>query len=124
MFLLPSTTRQLICAGALNAALAVAFGAFGAHGLKKRINDPNRLKAWETAAHYHLTHAIALLVCANFEPRMALLPAQLLAVGMSIFSGSIYALVLLDIPKLGALTPIGGVLMLVGWGLLAYRAAE
>eukprot|EP00730_Choanoeca_flexa_P012280 TRINITY_DN3869_c0_g1_i1.p1 TRINITY_DN3869_c0_g1~~TRINITY_DN3869_c0_g1_i1.p1 ORF type:complete len:125 (+),score=7.34 TRINITY_DN3869_c0_g1_i1:105-479(+) len=124
MFLLPSTTRQLICAGALNAGLAVAFGAFGAHGLKNHVKDPVRMKAWETASQYHMTHALGLLLCANLEPRVAMLPAQILSVAMVLFSGSIYALVLTDTPKLGAITPIGGTLMLVGWGLLAYRTME
>ena len=108
-------------AGALLGATGVLCGAFGAHGLKKRIPpiDPNMLKAWETAAHYQLIHSVALLA-APFarKPHVA---GGLFGAGILLFSGSLYAMVLTNNRKLGAITPIGGLMMCFGW--LAPRTA-
>ena len=108
---------------ALLGFLAVALGAFGAHGLEKLIDDPERLATWDTAVFYHLTHAVVLYVIAvGGILRRAAWLAMLL--GLVIFSGSLYVLVLTGIKWLGAITPLGGVLLLLGWGLLIARPAR
>jgi len=98
-------------------ALAVAAGAFGAHGLKARVGA-DLLDVWQTAAHYHLLHSVALLALALFASisgRSIHLPASLFGAGILIFSGSLYLLVLTDTRALGAVTPIGGLLLIAGW---------
>lgn len=105
---------------AILGALAVAFGAFGAHGLKGRVS-PDDLTIFETAVRYHAWHALALLGCACLPTglkRIGLAVALLLA-GTVVFSGSLYLLVLLDVRWLGAITPIGGTLLIAGWTALA-----
>ncbi|KAJ3365743.1 hypothetical protein GGF32_008141 [Allomyces javanicus] len=113
--------------GCMLAASAVALGAFGAHGLRKIITDPSKIKSWETAAHYQLVHSVALLMSltvrsASDSARSALtapvslLPAHLFAAGITMFSGSIYALVLSPRFRfLGPVTPIGGMCLIGGW---------
>lgn len=109
---------------AVNGFLAVAAGAFGAHALKSRA--PERMLAvFETGARYHMFHALALLGVAVLVARQA--PGAAAAgwafgVGIALFSGSLYAMALTGITRLGAITPLGGVGFLVGWALLA-RAA-
>lgn len=93
--------------------LGIALGAFGAHGLADRLEETGRLDNWETATLYHLIHGIALFVVALRSSR-ALGYFWFLA-GVVLFSGSLYALALSDIGKLGAITPLGGVSFLVGW---------
>ena len=113
---------MLAVLGAVAAALGVMAGAFGAHGLAARVT-PERLATFETAARYHLIHAVAVLVVgwwAAQAPSLAL-PGWLLLAGMVVFSGSLYLLVLTDTPWLGAVTPFGGLLMIVGWLLLGWR---
>jgi uncharacterized membrane protein YgdD (TMEM256/DUF423 family) len=100
-------------------ALAVAAGAFGAHGLAGHV-PPERLDTWKTAAAYQLAHSIVLLVLAERRHR---LPFVLFTVGIVLFSGSLYALVLLDQPLLGAITPLGGVAFIIGW-LTTMRGAD
>lgn len=97
-------------------ALAVLMGAFGAHSLKERLT-PDLLVVWNTAAHYHLVHSAVLLALALVGARDARvrLPFLLIATGVVIFSGSLYALALSGIRPLGAVTPVGGVLMVAGW---------
>jgi uncharacterized membrane protein YgdD (TMEM256/DUF423 family) len=97
---------------AVSGGAAVLLGAFGAHGLAKRV-DAKDLKVWETAAHYHLVHSVALLV-ASAHPR-AKVPALLFTSGMALFSGSLYAMVLTGHRWLGAVTPVGGLLLTGGW---------
>jgi uncharacterized membrane protein YgdD (TMEM256/DUF423 family) len=98
---------------ALLGATAVAAGAFGAHGLQSHVT-PERLETWRTAANYQLLHAVALLAL-SLSPTPRPLPSRLFLAGTLIFSGSLYALVLLDLPILGAITPIGGVCFILGW---------
>lgn len=100
-------------------ALGVVCGAFGAHGLEGRL--PARdLEIWNKAVHYQLWHALALVgVAALWEHLKRPAAAGIcFALGAGIFSGSLYALVLSGVKVLGAITPIGGVLMIVGWLLL------
>jgi uncharacterized membrane protein YgdD (TMEM256/DUF423 family) len=106
----------------ISGALAVGLGAFGAHGLQKRINDPKMLKNWETAAHYHLMHSLALLGVASIAKRNHHLIGGLFVGGIVLFSGSLYAMVLTNQRKLGAVTPIGGLAFIGGWLALAFAA--
>jgi len=95
-------------------ALGVALGAFGAHGLKDIVTDPGMMENWQTAARYHLIHAVALLGVAAHpsQPRAA---GMAFTGGICIFSGSLYIMVLTGMRWLGAITPIGGLLLIGGW---------
>ncbi|MCX7868921.1 MAG: DUF423 domain-containing protein, partial [Terrimicrobiaceae bacterium] len=99
--------------------LGVGLGAFGAHGLKPLLAERGMLEVWQTAVFYHLLHAVAGLWAAERE-RAAL---WLWAAGVVVFSGSLYAMALSGQRWLGAVTPLGGVLLLAGWAacLLAAR---
>lgn len=99
-------------------AFGVLMGAFGAHVLEGRVT-PERLQTWETAARYHLIMAVALLVLVNL-PQVHRRSLQAIAAGAMIFAGSLYLLVLLDLPWLGAVTPLGGLLLIGGWASLGF----
>lgn len=105
--------------GAWLAALGVAMGAFGAHAMQARLT-PERLGTWETAARYQLVVSVALMAAgaAGASGR----GSALLAAGCSIFSGSLYLLCLTEVRWWGAVTPIGGLLMIAGFVLLGARA--
>lgn len=103
----------MIRVAAVLGALAVAAGAFGAHGLRDMVT-PERLDVWRTGALYHLVHAVVLLGIAS-RPAPRVLPFALLTAGIVLFSGSLYLLVLLDAGWLGAVTPFGGVAFIAGW---------
>ncbi len=107
--------------GAMLAGLAVILGAFGAHGLEGRVADPALLETWSTAAHYHLAHALGLMLIAA-HPRRPRLAARLLVAGIVLFSGSLYLLVLTNTPVLGAITPLGGLCFIGGWAALAWSS--
>jgi uncharacterized membrane protein YgdD (TMEM256/DUF423 family) len=105
--------------------LGVALGAFGAHALRDRLS-PAALQIWNTAVLYHLLHAVALLALGLYGRATGTdlrAPSILFTVGILVFSGSLYALALSGIKPLGAITPIGGVCLLVGWALVAFRNA-
>lgn len=103
-------------------ALGVALGAFGAHGLRSRVTEPRLLEVWETAARYHLIHAVALgLVAAH--PAQPTAAGGLLLAGIAVFSGSLYAMTLTGKRWLGAITPIGGVCLIGGWLALAFASS-
>ncbi|KAK7757941.1 hypothetical protein SLS62_000319 [Diatrype stigma] len=111
-------TNMFWTVGALYGASAVCLGAFGAHGLKKSISDPARIANWGTAAQYQAT----LLVAAQAAPENKV-AGGLFTAGMTMFSGSIYALVL-DPARfrfLGPVTPIGGLCLIGGWVALAFQ---
>jgi uncharacterized membrane protein YgdD (TMEM256/DUF423 family) len=119
--------RHFVIAGALLAAVAVAAGAFGAHALAARLS-PERLATWETAARYHMYHALALIILGAVAARW---PAPLLSVagwlfiaGIVVFGGTVYALALGAPRWLGAITPLGGVAFIAGWVLLAVAVAR
>lgn len=115
--------RLFFILGAVAAGLGVALGAFGAHGLADRVT-PERLETFKTGVQYHLIHALALFVvswAATQWPGWAVAASgYLFLAGLVLFSGSLYLLVLTDTPWLGAVTPLGGVAFIVGWGLLAW----
>ena len=112
-------------AAALLGCTGVMAGAFGAHGLADQVTTA-RLEIWRTASNYQLVHALALLCVGLAIASSTRLSANGLAMwvcrcwlaGVLIFSGSLYALVMLDLPVLGAVTPFGGTLLIVGWALL------
>ena len=99
--------------------LAVALGAFGAHGLHALLEKNARLATWETAVLYHLTHAVVLLIIATLRPLRAA-AFWLMLTGIAIFSGTLYVLALTNVKWLGAITPIGGVCLLAGWLALGF----
>ncbi len=100
--------------------LAVALGAFGAHALKDRLTALGRTATWETAVFYHAIHAVALLAVAR-APRFSPVAAWCFLAGVLMFSGSLYALSLVGVNRLGIITPFGGVLFMVGWIFLGWK---
>lgn len=123
----PTLPRLLLAVGAVSGAIAVATGAFGAHGLVSLVT-PERLATFRTGASYHLAHALAVvlaaLVAAHVPGRAVRAAGWLFIAGTVLFSGSLYALVLLDLPVLGAVTPLGGVAFIAGWLALAFGAGK
>jgi uncharacterized membrane protein YgdD (TMEM256/DUF423 family) len=125
----PGETMNWSAIAAVFLALAVGLGAFGAHGLKARL-DPNHLDIYKTAVLYHFLHALGLLIV-SVLPKTGTISADsansvcwLLAAGILIFSGSLYALAVTGVSVLGAITPIGGVAFIAGWLLLAWKLAR
>ena len=143
--------RFAVVAGALLAALAVALGAYGAHGLERRLAQDfaqpaadgvaddggdraaqgeiaKRLAWWDTAVRYHLTHAIALLIVgmlsAGRERAAWSFAVGAFALGSALFSGSLYIMTMAgpSWSRLGAVVPIGGLLLIVGWIAVAWGA--
>lgn len=112
-------TRKLILFAALNGALAVALGAFAAHGA-----EPQLKTLLTTGTHYQLVHAVFGFGCALWTGggKLARIAGWLGAVGGLIFSLSLAALGVIGVPMIGAITPIGGVLMIVGWLCIAFAA--
>jgi uncharacterized membrane protein YgdD (TMEM256/DUF423 family) len=113
--------------GAWLGALGVALGAFGAHALKARVSA-EMVAVWETAARYHVLHALALLAtgwaCDRWPGTFASGAAWLFVVGIALFSGSLYALVLTGARAFGAITPVGGACFIAGWVCLAMAATR
>ncbi len=119
--------RLFFALGALIAGLAVAAGAFGAHGLSDRV-APDMLAIFETGARYQMYHGLALLAVAWAAARWpgggTTMAGWLFVGGVVLFSGSLYALALSGVRALGAITPVGGVAFVAGWlalGLAALR---
>jgi uncharacterized membrane protein YgdD (TMEM256/DUF423 family) len=118
-------SRILFAAGAALALLAVAAGAFGAHALRARL-PADGLETWELAARYQMVHALALLAFAwaatQWQRYPAALAGGLMIAGVLVFSGTLYALALGAPRWFGAITPIGGVALLVAWLVAAVGA--
>jgi uncharacterized membrane protein YgdD (TMEM256/DUF423 family) len=116
--------RRVFAAGSILAALGVGLGAFGAHGLKSVVTA-ERLAVFETGVRYQMYHGLGLLALAwaiSRWPERRLTPAAwLLLFGTVIFSGSLYLLVLTGTGWFGAVTPFGGVALIAGWALIAWR---
>lgn len=119
--------RTWLALSALFLGLAVAAGAFGAHSLRDKI-DPYSLSIYDKAVFYQFVHALGMLIVVGlglvkiFSPAEVQPIAALFSVGIVFFSGSLYALAITGIRQLGAVTPIGGVLFLIAWALLAWRS--
>ena len=112
--------------GACLAGVSVLFGAFGAHGLKTRVSSDD-LGIFETAVRYQMYHSLGILfistlgITKSFPDNILLIPTYLMIAGIIIFSGSLYILVLTSTRWLGAITPIGGGLLIFSWFLLAFN---
>ena len=104
--------------GSIFALLAVVAGAFGAHAMDGKL-EPPMMDAWHTAAQYQMYHALALFAAAWLYQQTgatsALVGGWSFVAGILVFSGSLYLLAITDIRGFGAITPVGGVAMLVGW---------
>ena len=120
--------RTFLLLGSVFAFLAVALGAFGAHALKKSLTA-DQLAIYQTGVQYQAIHALALLIVGILaivlkEPGKLKIAGWLFAIGIAIFSGSLYALAISGEKWLGAITPLGGVCFLVGWGCVIWSAAS
>ena len=116
--------RRIFAIGSILTGLGVVFGAFGAHALKASLS-PQLLMTFETGVRYQVYHGLGLLalawaICRWPERRLAS-AAWLLLGGTVVFSGSLYLLVLTGVRWFGAVTPFGGVALIAGWGLAAWR---
>ncbi|HAI12305.1 MAG TPA: DUF423 domain-containing protein [Phycisphaerales bacterium] len=118
-------TRKLLILSALFGMLGVILGAFGAHGLKDQISE-SMMANYQTGVQYHMIHALALLGTALASARLrqntVVLAGWFFVAGIIIFSGSLYIMALTGMKWLGAITPIGGVALIVGWLLLLIGA--
>jgi len=115
--------RTFLLIGAVLGFVGVALGAFGAHGLRGRLS-PEMLAVFDTGVRYQMYHVFAVLVVAAAighigNARLLAVAGWLFVAGIVLFSGSLYALALTGIGLLGAITPIGGLFFLIGWGCLA-----
>lgn len=117
--------KTFLLIGSLAGALGVALGAFGAHGLRSRLS-PDMLAVFETGVRYEMYHAIALIALAalmtRFDGWLFHAAGWAFTIGILLFSGSLYLLALTGIRVLGAITPIGGVALILGWAFLAIGA--
>lgn len=120
--------KLFLLLGASFGGLAVAIGAFGAHALKSVLETTNRLETFETAVKYQFYHALALLflglLMTKFDHRMFTWSGYGFIAGIILFSGSLYILSLSGITKWGAVTPLGGVALLIGWITLIIGIAK
>ncbi|MFE4045671.1 MULTISPECIES: DUF423 domain-containing protein [Priestia] len=120
--------KLFLIIGAINAMLAVALGAFGAHGLEGKISE-KYLEVWKTGVQYQMFHAMGLFVIAfllSKFPQSSLLTASgwIMFAGIVLFSGSLYILSTSGIKVLGAITPLGGVAFIVAWILIVVAAVK
>ncbi|MBD1925976.1 DUF423 domain-containing protein [Trichocoleus sp. FACHB-90] len=120
-------TRIFLSIAAILGATSVALGAFAAHALREKLTE-RATEIFETSARYQMYHALALLLVALLLSRAEAAQSNLVAagyafiVGVALFSGSLYALSLTGVKWLGAITPLGGVAFIVGWGCLFVAA--
>ncbi len=119
--------RLFVALGSLAAFLAVALGAFAAHGLKAHLSAV-QLATFELGVRYQMDHALALLAAgfayARWPRPAAAASGCLFVIGIALFSGSLYALALADVRWIGAVTPVGGTAFLLGWLCLAWAACK
>lgn len=121
-------SQILLFFGTIYGMLAVIFGAFGAHALKKTLTE-EQLKSFETGVKYQMYHAIVLLIVGFNIPQPSTLLGWSFILGIFMFSFSIYGLVLSDLKGkkfrfLGPVTPLGGLLLIIGWALLLYTISQ
>jgi uncharacterized membrane protein YgdD (TMEM256/DUF423 family) len=119
--------RTFLLLAAILGFLGVAIGAFGAHGLRSRVT-PEMLAVFETGVRYQMYHVFALLIVSAAighlgNARLLMMAGWFFFAGIVIFSGSLYALALTSTGMLGAITPVGGIALLIGWACLALFAA-
>ena len=117
--------RHLVVIAALTLMVGVGAGAFGAHGIKT-ILSADMLTVWQTAVLYQMIHGLGILgiaaLVAHRPDKRLITSALLMFAGILLFSGSLYVLALSGVRVLGAITPVGGVAFIAGWGLLAFAA--
>ncbi|MDT9719378.1 DUF423 domain-containing protein [Paenibacillus sp. ClWae2A] len=118
--------QTLIILGSIMMFLAVALGAFGAHALKRKLSA-DMIKIYETGVQYHLIHGLGIILIGLLADRLessslVLLAGWLMFAGIILFSGSLYALSVTGVRKLGAITPLGGVAFLAGWVMIMIAA--
>lgn len=116
--------KIILFGGAMLGLLGVALGAFGAHALKQLLIQNGRMDTFELAVRYQFYHALALLIVGLLvdkfgSPRLGWASAFIF-IGVVLFSGSLYGFALTNLTGFAMVTPLGGVLMLIGWGTLAY----
>jgi uncharacterized membrane protein YgdD (TMEM256/DUF423 family) len=119
-------THKYRLLGSLLALSAVLFGAFGAHTLREALGAHDSIQTWETAVRYQMWHALALILLSLIRApeTMPKMTGPCFVVGTILFSGSLYGLAL-DGPKwLGPVTPLGGLCLMIGWGLLVYSSLK
>ena len=123
--------KFMIQAGAILGALGVAIGAFGAHGLRAMLTASGRFDTFETAVRYQFYHALAMILVGILMQRAGQDAVRWLtwsgnafAIGVIIFSGSLYAICFTGITKFGATAPIGGLAFIAGWLLLFYASTK
>lgn len=116
--------KQTLLSGSLLGLLGVALGAFGAHALKATLIQNGRVETYDLAVRYQFYHALALLLIGLLMEKLGVAilkwSSLLLFVGVVIFSGSLYLFALTNTTTFAVITPLGGVLMLLGWGWLCY----
>lgn len=122
--------RSSVTCGAVLAGVAVACGAFGAHGLRDLLDRTGQAATWETGCRYAMVHALALVAAGTLGlVRPSSMPWTTIAAwcflaGVIVFSGSLLALALSGVRALGAIVPIGGVALIAGWLCLALAASR
>jgi uncharacterized membrane protein YgdD (TMEM256/DUF423 family) len=121
--------KNLFLLGSVYMFLGVGLGAFGAHGLQARLTQLGTLETYKTGVQYHLIHALALLFLALLydkvrERRRLEVCGWLFAIGILLFSGSLYVYAVSGVKILGAVTPFGGLCFLIAWALLAWTASR
>ena len=120
-------TRIFLAIASILGGLSIIAGAFASHALREKLSE-RALEIFETAARYQMYHALALLLVAllisqtEFSHSSLVIAGWAFIIGVTIFSGSLYALSLTDIKVLGAITPLGGLAFIIGWGALAYAS--
>jgi len=126
LYMITAMDRTFLLIGAVLGFLAVALGAFAAHALKSRLSA-EMLAVFETGVRYQMYHAFAVLIVAAAighigNARLLVIAGWFFFAGILLFSGSLYALALTSVRILGAITPVGGLLFLIGWACLAVFA--
>lgn len=118
--------KTFLFIAAVSGFLAVAIGAFGAHGLKPHIS-PEAMQWYETGSRYHFYHTLALLAIALLmknDSKLLGYAGFAFLIGILLFSGSLYVMAVTGMKKLGMITPIGGVALLAGWGMMAIEGLK
>ena len=116
--------KLYLIAGSLFAALAILFGAFGSHALKEKLSF-EELEIYDIATRYLMFHALGIfgigILGYQVPSQILIIPFSLMAFGILIFSGSLYLISLIGYKKLGMVTPIGGLALIISWIMLAYN---
>lgn len=121
-------SRQTLLIASFSGVLAVSLGAFGAHALKPLLVENGRLDTYELAVRYHFYHTLALLAIGllmeRINPKTLSWSALCMLIGMFLFSGSLFVLALLNTTSVALITPLGGLFLIGGWGLLFYSVLK